>query len=95
VSSDPKSKAGKPASGPGYISADHAQQARMQAKHEKLSDYDKKKRAGQPAEGNVDEMSEDSFPASDPPSTSPPSRVGRPPPSTDEKPPSRGRRGRD
>jgi hypothetical protein len=78
MSNDLKSKAGKPAGGSGYISPDHAQQARMQAKREKLSD-DKKKRAGKPGKDLIDEMSEDSFPASDPPSTSGASHIGRPP----------------
>jgi hypothetical protein len=77
MSNNPKSKAGKPAGGPGYISPDHAQQARMQAKREKLSD-NRKKLTGQPDEGDIDEMSEESFPASDPPSYAGSSRVGRP-----------------
>jgi hypothetical protein len=77
MSNDPKSKAGKPAGGSGHLSPDHAQQARMQAKREKLSD-DRKKLTGQPDEGDIDEMSEESFPASDPPSYAGSPRAGRP-----------------
>ena len=44
-------------------------------KHQRYSDHEKAKAK---PDDNVDAMSEDSFPASDPPSTSAPARAGRP-----------------
>jgi hypothetical protein len=45
-------------------------------KHQRYSEHSPKQKTDEDAD--VDAMSEDSFPASDPPSTSAPARAGRP-----------------